>query len=210
MRATLFVIEIVLAMSFVLGFLWLFDIVDFRKGQQLRLSERFVEDGSVFKKFNSVSVFPNESNQSVFIKIETPLKEQFKPDLSDFRVHAKAGSDTLNENTKLPWHKLVAKSSSFQKLDDCYVLNQKNWMCDGTVDIFTRQLKKLGRIDGDWVYIFGQTEYEFHDTKVYSSKIKWLADRRKCGSLCFIGTVEQMRERANALQDELRKYIKRE
>lgn len=204
------IFSFLLSVFFITGFLWAFDFIDFSKGQEFRLSETFMHENNQFKRYNNVDFYPNAAQQSVIMKIHAPLAEKVAQDFN-YRppmIYNSSGDCEVNLsveqckkiNSRLAESKMfVAVSKTFPisseslvKLDNCKVLNKKNWLCETLLDTFIWQTAYIGKMDNAWLFDFQQKEFEFHNVELYESKIKWWLDKRKCGSICFLATKEEI------------------
>jgi len=176
--------------------LWLLDVIKFHKGQHLRIAEKFWTQEFFVQKFNSIYIFPDEATQTVLLLVREPLKHQVKLGPSEasifsskYRIRSDKDVNQPEKTKKSPRDLLVTKEKSLSKLKNCSVLNQQNWLCTETLEVFNKPVNLFGKIDGDWIVSSDQKNTEFHGFEIYSSKIRWWSHRRKCGSFCYQASI---------------------
>ena len=107
-----------------------------------------------------------------------------------------------------------ARDKTLVALKDCVVKSKDNWMCKTDIPFLQGTTSYFGLSHGEWLtdytsdFALQPDKQFFLNDKDYSWKTSWRMENQLCGYLCFIDTIENLKE-TQAFGIELIKSLNR-
>ena len=126
---------------------------------------------------------------------------EYKMGLRDTNVLTEAEQKYLLEYEQIENFKILVKptlslrNNRLIALKNCVVASPEKWNCNDTIPFLEGTNSFFGLSDGKYMTDYKPKSPDYSIHQVYNWKVSWLIEKLHCGEMCFIDTIDFLKNR---------------